>query len=80
MGGFALCFYLGTALMRSVLHGPEAASRFLGNPDVKIGEGEFFWGMLLGVIGATVLVAYCQKVLVRFGVLSQQQVNDTWKE
>jgi hypothetical protein len=80
MGGLILSMYLATAFMRSVLHGPDAAASFLRNPDVTIGDGEAIWGILLGAIGGIIATVYCQKLLVRFGVLSQRQVDDTWKE
>ncbi len=77
--GFAFSFYFATAFVRSVLYGPSSAATFLQNPNVTIGEGEVMWGLTLGAIGAGCAAIYSQKLLVRFRVLSQDQVDATWK-
>lgn len=80
LGGFALSFLLAFAFIRGVLHGPQSAWSYLSDPDGKMGVGELAWTMLLSVVGGVVMTALAQKLLVKVGILSQQQVDDSWKE
>lgn len=78
--GFGATFYLATAVMRSVLQGPEAARAFLTNPWGCALEGEVMWALVIAAVGGAALAAVGQRVLVRLNLMSQDHANEMWKD
>jgi hypothetical protein len=78
--GFVVAFYLGTAFMRSILQGPEAAMAFLKYPWGFAGQAEVMWGLVIGAIGLAVSAMLIQRLLVRWRVMSQTHAENMWKD